>query len=498
MNQRAAGTMLAAGAVLGLAVAACSSGGGSTSASAASPAKLTACPQSTAPALPAGAAPAGGGVSIPVAKIIKASSTSTSTSTVVDPTGPQIQCGQTQVATYSNVVYSTPAANGKEAQLKLDVQVPRTTGTKPLVFYITGGGFLIADKTANLNQRTYLAEQGYVVASIQYRTTTDGATYKDATGDVKSAIRYLRAHAAQYGINASKVAVWGQSAGGYLAAMTGTTNGDSQFNAGANVSQSSDVQAVIDEFGPSDLSKLAADYDTATQKANYAPGNALAQWVFGPGTRKSILDGPAAAVAAADPITYISSSTPPFVELQGSHDQLVSPSQTLPASPCGENPPAATSPPWPGSPTASSALRLARTWTRAATWTRWSTNSDPPTWSISPPTSTRPPSALVPAQTTPWPSTSTGRPAAKASATIRSRRRPRTRSATSAPPHLPSSCSTAASTTSCHRARRWSCTKRCARPVSAAPVTSSRTPATATSPFWAPQKPANPGQRTRS
>jgi acetyl esterase/lipase len=144
-----------------------------------------------------------------------------------------------------------------------------------------------------------VAEQGYVVASIQYRTTTDGATYKDAVEDVKSAIRYLRAHAAQYDINASKVAVWGQSAGGYLAAMTGTTNGDTQFNAGANLDQSSDVQAVVDEFGPSDLTRLAADYDTATQQENYAPGNALAQWVFGPGTKKSILDDPGAAAAAA-------------------------------------------------------------------------------------------------------------------------------------------------------------------------------------------------------
>jgi acetyl esterase/lipase len=56
---------------------------------------------------------------------------------------------------------------------------------------------------------------------------------------------------------------------------------------------------------------------------------ALAKWVFGPGTTKSILDGPAKAVTAADPISYINRFTPPFVELQGSHDQLVSPSQTL-------------------------------------------------------------------------------------------------------------------------------------------------------------------------
>jgi acetyl esterase/lipase len=349
MNKHRAGAVLAATVTLGLAATACSSSSASTSASASTPAsastsasaaslaKLTACP-SGAPAggvpaggVPAGGVPAGGvpkgaAASIPVAKTIKPSDTRNSI--VIDPTGPQVQCGQTQLSTYLNVVYSTPITNGKTTELKLDIQVPKTAGSKPLVVYITGGGFQQADQSGNLNQRTYVAEQGYVVASIQYRTTTVGATYKDAVTDVRSAIRYLRAHAAEYHINASKVAVWGQSAGGYLAAMTGTTNGLSQFNTGANLNQSSNVQAVVDEFGPSDLSELAADYDTATQQANYAAGNSLAQWVFGPGTKKSILNGPANEVAAADPISYITSSTPPFVELQGTHDQLVSPSQT--------------------------------------------------------------------------------------------------------------------------------------------------------------------------
>ena len=333
MDNRKAGTVLAAAVALGLAATACSSGGAGTSARAASSAKLTACPQSSIGGAAGGAggarpsgAPAGAGLSIPIAKTIKPADTAGST--VVDPTGPQIQCGKAQLTTYQNIVYSTPVTSGKKTQLVLDLQVPKTAGKKPLVIYLTGGGFSSADPSGNLNQRTYVADQGYVVASVQYRTTTVGATYKDGVIDVRSAIRYLRAHASQYHINASKVAVWGQSAGGYLAAMTGTTNGLSQFNTGANLGQSSNVQAVVDEVGPSDLSKLAADYDTATQKANYAPGNSLAQWVFGPGTKKSILNGPAAEVKAADPISYITSSTPPFVELQGTHDQLVSPSQT--------------------------------------------------------------------------------------------------------------------------------------------------------------------------
>jgi hypothetical protein len=116
--------------------------------------------------MPGGGAPAG----IPMAKTVKPSDVSSST--VINPTGAPIRCGTTKITSYSDVVYSTPTTNGTKADLKLDIQRPTTSGKKPLVIYITGGGFVRADKTANLDQRTYVAEQGYVVASIQYRTVT--------------------------------------------------------------------------------------------------------------------------------------------------------------------------------------------------------------------------------------------------------------------------------------------------------------------------------------
>jgi acetyl esterase/lipase len=334
--------VLAVSAALGLAATACSSNSASGDSSAAgattsAAAKLAACPQSTgtgAPSRAAGApsgaapsgAPSGTKVSIPSAKTIK--KPDTTNTIVINPTGPQIQCGKTQLSSYSNIVYSTPTTNGKQTRLDMDVQVPKVAGRKPLVIYLTGGGFWFAGQSANLDQRTYLAEQGYVVASISYRTISDGAIYSDAVIDVKTAIRYLRAHASTYDINSNEVALWGQSAGGYLAAMTGVTNGLKQFDVGANLNESSDVQGVVDEFGLSDLSAVGDDYDAATKAANQAPGNNLAQWVYGPGTTKSVADY-TPQVAAADPDTYVNSSTPPFVLLQGTADQLVSPSQTL-------------------------------------------------------------------------------------------------------------------------------------------------------------------------
>jgi acetyl esterase/lipase len=283
------------------------------------------CPTAALPTTGTAGPPAG--QAITMATSIAPSDTSTST-VLTNLSGPQIQCGRTALDTYSDVVFATPTgAGGTPLPLKLDIQVPKTAGPKPLVVYVTGGGFVTAPKENGLNLRTYVAEAGYAVASVQYRTVPDGATYADGVADVKSAIRYLRAHADQYRIDPDQVAVWGESAGGYLASMVGTTNSLPRFDIGADLDRSSAVQAVVDKFGPSDLTKLAADFDPAMQRYSYQPGNSLAHWA-GVSAGRSILDDPAAA-SRADPITYVTHAAPPFLIMHGSADKLVSPSQTL-------------------------------------------------------------------------------------------------------------------------------------------------------------------------
>ncbi|MGW0589513.1 prolyl oligopeptidase family serine peptidase [Streptosporangium sp. NPDC002607] len=272
---------------------------------------------------------AGGGSQRPAitfATTIKPSDTSTST--VIKADGPQMRCDSTEITTAKDIVYAKSDGNGQPVELKMDVLTPATEGERPLVVYLSGGGFVMSTKEAALDQRTYIAQQGYTVASIQYRTVTTGGTYTEGVSDVKSAIRYLRAHADTYGIDPTKVAVWGESAGGYLAAMAGATNGVKTFERGDNLDQSSDVQAVIDKFGAADLTKIGDDYDQAAKEAGLTPGHALAQYVFGPGTTKSILDDPKV-TAAADPASYLDGAEPAFLLLHGSADRLVSPSQTL-------------------------------------------------------------------------------------------------------------------------------------------------------------------------
>jgi acetyl esterase/lipase len=262
-----------------------------------------------------------------MASTITASDTSTSIVIHPDPDD-QITCGKIGIKTISDVVFTTRTlSNGKPLDLLMDVQMPAVPAKSPLVVYVTGGGFIQAPKEAALNLRTYVAEAGFVVASVQYRTISNGASYRDGISDVKSAIRYLRANADKYGIDPKKVAVWGESAGGYLVAMVGVTNGVKTFDVGNDLNQSSDVQAVIDEFGATDTSKLSADFDSHAREANNAKDNPIAQYIgLEPGSH--LLDVRAAATVA-NPLTYISSADPPFLIFHGSQDTLISPSQTL-------------------------------------------------------------------------------------------------------------------------------------------------------------------------
>ncbi|MEV6424283.1 alpha/beta hydrolase [Streptomyces sp. NPDC051662] len=327
MAKRTRGAILGGSMVLCLALTACSTDGGSESSGTTGgpTASMAQCPRPPV-APPSGDAAPGGAPGLPLATSVATGDTGTST--VITASGAQIRCGRTAVKAHRDIVYATPSTAGKKTGLKLDIQVPTTDGEKPLVVYIPGGGFVRADKSGALDQRTHLAEQGYVVAAIEYRTTTDGATYEDGVADVRSAIRYLRAHADDYGIDTGKVAVWGESAGGYLAAMVGTTQGVERFDVGDHLDESGDVQAVVDKFGPSDLAGIGADFDPAARRANVAPGNSTAAWVHGPGTEKSVTDDPAA-VARANPATYADSSDPAFLLFHGSADRIISPSQTL-------------------------------------------------------------------------------------------------------------------------------------------------------------------------
>lgn len=228
------------------------------------------------------------------------------------------------VRSVSNIEYARYEHGGRKSgplRLRLNLLIPGAQGRHPLVVYIPGGGFVVSPRVAAARMRRYVASAGYVVASVQYRTTRHGATYVDGVTDIRAAVAFLRDHADEYGIDIDHVAVWGESAGGYLASMVGLTNGDSRLNP-----DDTTIAAVVVKFGASSLDRLAEGFDQKAQDATYVPGSAIAQYIHGPDAQR-VSDGPEA-LKAADPLTHISSNAPPFLLFHGSDDRLVSPVQT--------------------------------------------------------------------------------------------------------------------------------------------------------------------------
>ena len=154
---------------------------------------------------------------------------------------------------YEDVAYTpTPGTQ------KLDLYLPAGKGPFPVVVNIHGGGFKNGDKSlVDLLVAKPLLAHGYAIASIDYRMSAE-AKFPAAVLDAKAAVRYLRANAAKYNLNPNKIVPFGQSAGANIAAMLGTTNGRNEFDDPAlgNAGVSSNVQAVIDWFGPIDFSKM--------------------------------------------------------------------------------------------------------------------------------------------------------------------------------------------------------------------------------------------------
>jgi acetyl esterase/lipase len=160
-----------------------------------------------------------------------------------------------------------------------------------------------------------LAAQNYVVASIDYRLSGE-AHFPAAEQDVKSAIRWLRAHADDYGIDTTRIAIWGEEAGGQLAALAGTSCGVAMLEPpktgiADDKAPSDCVQAVIDWHGISDLATLAADSGRDGNSPSTSPEAAYL------GCEPAAC--PAGLVRTASPIAYAGPNSPPFLIQHGPH-----------------------------------------------------------------------------------------------------------------------------------------------------------------------------------
>jgi acetyl esterase/lipase len=200
---------------------------------------------------------------------------------------------------------------GGHERNRLDLYLPeKAQGPLPLIVFIHGGGWSAGSKDGCPG--VAMLEKGYAVASINYRLSQH-AVFPAQIEDCKAAIRWLRANAKQYGYDASRVAVWGHSAGGHLSALLGTSGGVKEWDVGGNLDQSSRVQAVIDWSGPTDFGAFAI----FLRDPNSPVGRLL-------GCTPSENMGKA---AKASPITFVSKDSAPFLIVHGDKDNLVPLSQ---------------------------------------------------------------------------------------------------------------------------------------------------------------------------
>lgn len=232
--------------------------------------------------------------------------------------------------------------------LKLDLFLPPKSlaakGPRPLIVYVHGGGWMGGGPRRSAAYADWprvlaaLAARGYVVASVSYRFSRE-APFPAAIQDVKAGIRWLRARATTYNIDPTRAAIWGQSAGGHLAALAGTSCGVAALEPGARVvpgkanvetvpstvagseNVSDCVQAVVGWFGIYDFASLP-------RRTSPPPGMPP-----GPSAEDVFLGCPAGDCtpeqrAFASPVTYVDKSDPPFLLMHGSDDHTVPEAQT--------------------------------------------------------------------------------------------------------------------------------------------------------------------------
>lgn len=234
-----------------------------------------------------------------------------------------------QVDVLSNVIYSQIKQTRAVRQLRMSLIVPRTPDLKPAIVYFPGGGFTSADHEKYIEMRMALAQAGFVVAAAEYRTVPD--VFPAPIQDGKAAVRYLRAHAEEYGIDPKRIGVLGDSAGGYVAQMLGTTSGEPRFDAGDNLGVSSAVQAVVTLYGISNLTNIGDRLPADLQKVHESPAVTEALLLNGPAFRDfpgaPVTSDPAKALDAS-PVGHIDGSEPLFLIFHGSADTHVSPWQS--------------------------------------------------------------------------------------------------------------------------------------------------------------------------
>jgi acetyl esterase/lipase len=197
----------------------------------------------------------------------------------------------------------------------------------PLVVAVHGGAFMMGDRHRDLYAAPLLLEHGFAVASVGYRLS-GAALFPAAVQDVKRAVAVLRARSLELGLDPSRFAAWGRSAGGHLSAMLGVTGGrPTEFD---RAGDDSHVHAVVDWYGPSDFLRMDQQFidepptgDGPEPQQHDPADSPESKWLGA-----AIQTVPDVAVRS-NPISWVTADAPPFFLATGTNDRLVPHQQTL-------------------------------------------------------------------------------------------------------------------------------------------------------------------------
>ena len=214
----------------------------------------------------------------------------------------------------SDILYAV--VDGHE--LKLDLYMPKDAATPPLLVWVHGGRWQRRSKEDVYT--TALVGDGFAMASIDFRLSED-APFPAQIHDIKAAIRFLRANAATYGYDATRIGIHGRSSGGHLTALVGVTNRHEELEGevGDHLDQSSDVQVVVSYFGASNLTSIL-EQSTPYGVSMRAP--ALQLLLGGPLEEKVEL------ARLASPVSHVDATDPPLLLLHGDQDPQMPISQS--------------------------------------------------------------------------------------------------------------------------------------------------------------------------
>lgn len=224
-------------------------------------------------------------------------------------------------------VFSKP--NGKD--LLLDLYLPKEAiRPLPVIIWLHGGGWRFGDRRLCPNLAKYFAESGFAMASIDYRLS-DEAIFPAQIHDVKAAIRWLRAHAEDYGLDKKRFGLWGTSAGAHLGSIVALVEETGLEPEGVDYpSESVSIQAVVDGYGPTDFSQMDAhrnaipieDEDPESIRVSLDKLTADADSFESKLLGAAVGDRPDL-VKIASPLNYVRSGAPPFLILHGLSDGAV-------------------------------------------------------------------------------------------------------------------------------------------------------------------------------